>query len=148
MNFSTCLALVDNFGKASEVLQLTVPTDCRMPLGLLLILQLKQLVLRLEQNQSNSGDFYIMPWILLIRLSEAVSNFWNRLPRELWVLHPWKHSRLSWTGFWETWSSRKFSCSLKGGWTRLPLKVPSDANCYMILWSSNFCCDFFVSCDT
>jgi len=35
---------------------------------------------------------------------------------------------------WATWSSWRCPCSWHWGWTRWPFKVPSNPNCYMILW--------------
>ena len=50
------------------------------------------------------------------------------------MLHPWKHSRLGWTGLWATWSSWRCPCSLQGGWARWPLNLPSNPRHSMILW--------------
>lgn len=30
---------------------------------------------------------------------------WNRFPKKLWMLYPWKHMRPSWMGIWATWCS-------------------------------------------
>ena len=30
--------------------------------------------------------------------TQRVVKHWHRLPRELWVLHPWRRSRLGWVG--------------------------------------------------
>ena len=37
-------------------------------------------------------------------------------------------------GLWATWSSWRCPCSLKEGWARWPLKVPSNPKHSMILW--------------
>ena len=39
---------------------------------------------------------------------------------------------------WATWSSWRCPCSLQGGWTRWPLKAPSNLNYSMILYSNAF----------
>ena len=31
-------------------------------------------------------------------------HVWNKLPRELWVPHPWRCSRLGWMGPWAAWA--------------------------------------------
>ena len=48
---------------------------------------------------------------------------------------PWKRSRSGWTGLWATCWSWRCPCLLQGGWTRWPLKVASNTNHSMILWS-------------
>ena len=48
--------------------------------------------------------------------------------------HPWKHSRSVWMGLWATRSSQRHPCSLQSGWTRWPLKAPSNTNHSMMLW--------------
>ena len=48
--------------------------------------------------------------------------------------HHWRHSRSGWTGLWATRSSWRQPYSLQGGWTRWPLKVPSNSNYSVILW--------------
>ena len=56
--------------------------------------------------------------------------------------HPWKHSRSGWTGLWATCSSWRCPCSLQGGWTRWPLKVPSNPNYSMILFCGSLLFQF------
>lgn len=38
----------------------------------------------------------------------------------------WKHLRPGWMRLWETWSDWSCPCSLQGGWSRWPSKVPSN----------------------
>lgn len=47
---------------------------------------------------------------------------------------PWRHSRPGWMGLWAVCSSCRCPCSMKGSWTRWPLKVPSNSNDPVILW--------------
>lgn len=58
----------------------------------------------------------------------------NRLPREVVGAPSLKHSSLGWMELWATWSSWTCLCLLQGGWTRWPLKVPSNPSYSMILW--------------
>lgn len=53
-----------------------------------------------------------------------------------WILLLWTHPRSGWMGLWPTWSSRRCPCSLQGGWTRWPLKVPFNPNYSMNLKNS------------
>lgn len=34
--------------------------------------------------------------------TERVVKCWHRVPREVWVLHPWRCSRPGWMGCWES----------------------------------------------
>ena len=54
-----------------------------------------------------------------------VVRHWHRLPREVVDANPWKHSRSDWTRLWITLSSGRSPCSLQGGLTTWPLKVPA-----------------------
>jgi len=38
-------------------------------------------------------------------LVKRTARPWHRLPRELWVLHPWRWSRPGWMAPWATSSS-------------------------------------------
>lgn len=51
--------------------------------------------------------------------------------------HPWKHSRSGWTRLWAIWSGWRSSCSLQGGWTGWPLKVPSNPKYSVIVWHAS-----------
>ena len=51
----------------------------------------------------------------------------------LWSLFS---ARSGWTGLWATWPSWRCPWLLSGGWTRWPLKVPSNPNYSTILWIS------------
>ena len=53
---------------------------------------------------------------------------WPGCPERRSMLHSWVHFRPGWTGLWATWSSGRCLCSLQGGWTRCPWKVPSNPN--------------------
>ena len=87
-------------------------------------------------------------WVLLSKNTVFILNpanrsywgWWNTgtgCPERCFMPPPWKHSRPGWTGLWATWSSWRCPCSLQGGWTRWPLKVPSNPNYSMILWFYN-----------
>ena len=56
-------------------------------------------------------------------------------PKKLWMPHHWKCSRSRWMRLWATWPSKRCPCPWQGFWTRWPLKVPSNPNHLVILWS-------------
>ena len=55
----------------------------------------------------------------------------------------WKHSRSGWMGLWAIWSSRRCPCSVRGGWTRWHLKIPSNPN-----YSTVLCVSYLPFCLT
>ena len=53
---------------------------------------------------------------------------------ERWSMpHPWEHSGPGWMELWATWSGGRGPCPWQGGWTRRPLKVPSNPSHRMVL---------------
>ena len=52
------------------------------------------------------------------------------------VPHPWRHSRSGWMGLWAPWCGCRCPCSLQGSWITWPLRIPSNLNSSVILWSS------------
>ena len=44
---------------------------------------------------------------------QSVVKHWNRLPRRLWMPHPWRHSRPGWMWLWAAWSGGWRPCSVE-----------------------------------
>ena len=75
-------------------------------------------------------------------LVQCCWGWWNPgtgCPERALMPHPWKHSRSGWMRLWATWSDWRCPCSFQAGWTRWPLKVPSNPTHSMILWPFLYC---------
>ena len=64
-----------------------------------------------------------------------VVRHWHRLPREVVGAPSLQTPKVRLDGALSTWWSCGFPCSLQGSWTRWPLRVPSNSNKSMTLWS-------------
>ena len=78
-------------------------------------------------------------WLDIWKKSFTVREvrWWNRLPREVVDAHPRRHSSSGWMGLWAP-DLAVGPCSLRGSWTRGPLRLPSNSNDFMILWLYNY----------
>ena len=43
--------------------------------------------------------------------TQKVLTHWNRLPKRLWMPHPWRHSRPGWMWLWAAWSAGWRPCT-------------------------------------
>jgi len=43
--------------------------------------------------------------------TQRVVMHWNRLPKEVWKPHPWRHSRPGWMWLWAAWSAGWRPCT-------------------------------------
>lgn len=71
--------------------------------------------------ESGAGHSASPRWSLTVQGSEMLWRHWNRLPRELWMPHPWRCLRPHWM---EPWSTGYGGCS-RGFGTRWSLRFLS-----------------------